>query len=319
MIGKIILGKSFRGCINYCLHDKLKKNAEAQIMKNRAEVILYNKCFGNAGELIKQFNELRQHNQKLSKPVMHVTLSLAPGEIKSGSTLSAIAEDTARHLGFEENMFVAVLHKDTSNHQHLHLVVNRVGFDGKTLSDSNNYKRMADCCRKLELKHKLQQVLSPRRFLSQELRNIPRHDTRKEQLKQDIITCLQTSKSYSEFENKMKALKYDIIKGRGIAFMDKQKVYTKGSEVGYSLMKVEKYLALQLIQRNKPLQSLNRKQTAQSNAEDKNQQMHSRRENFEQSESRILEQLLKPEEQSEQINPLLVKRKKKPRQRTPHL
>ncbi|MGN6213661.1 relaxase/mobilization nuclease domain-containing protein [Parafilimonas sp.] len=319
MIGKIILGRSFKGCINYCLHDKLKKDAEEQIMKNRAEVFLYNKCFGDAGELIKQFNELRQHNQKLSKPVMHITLSLAPGEIKSGNTLSAIAEDTARHLGFEENMFIAVLHKDTSNHQHLHLVVNRVGFDGKTLSDSNNYKRMADCCRKLELKHKLQQVLSPRRFLSQELRNIPRHDIRKEQLKQNIITCLQTSKSYCEFENKMKALKYDVIKERGVAFMDKQKVYTKGSEVGYSLMKIEKYLALQLIQRNKPLQSLNRKQTAQSNAEDKNQQMHSRRENFEQSERRILEQLLKPEEQSEQVNPLLVKRKKKPRQRTPHL
>lgn len=319
MIGKIILGKSFKCCINYCLHDKLKKNAEEQIMKNRAEVILYNKCFGNAGELIKQFNELRQHNQKLSKPVMHVTLSLAPGEIKSGSTLSAIAEDTARHLGFEENMFVAVLHKDTSNHQHLHLVVNRVGFDGKTLSDSNNYKRMADCCRKLELKHKLQQVLSPRRFLSQELRNIPRHDIRKEQLKKDIITCLRTSKSYPEFESKMKALKYDVIKGRGIAFMDRQKVYTKGSEVGYSLMKIEKRLAVQLKEKGKLLQHFNDKQTAQPGKDDIHKAIHSLKQNFERSESRILKQLLKTEEQSEQVNPLLVKRKKKPRQRTPHL
>ncbi|MGN6352387.1 MAG: relaxase/mobilization nuclease domain-containing protein [Parafilimonas sp.] len=318
MIGKIILGKSFKGCINYCLHDKLKKDAEEQIMKNRAEVLLYNKCFGNAGELIKQFNELRQHNQKLSKPVMHITLSLAPGELKSANTLSVIAEDTARYLGFEENMFVAVLHKDTSNHQHLHLVVNRVGFDGKTLSDSNSYKRMADCCRKLELKHKLQQVLSPRRFLSQELRNIPRHDIRKEQLKQDIITCLRTSKSYTEFESKMKTLKYDVIKGRGIAFMDKQKVYTKGSEVGYSLMKIEQHLAKQLKEKDRLLQHFNHKQIAQSN-KDTLQPLHSLKQNFERSESKILEQLMKHEQQSEQVNPLLVKRKRKPRQQTPHL
>ena len=41
----------------------------------------------------------------------------------------------------------------------------------------------------------------------------------------------------------MKALKYEVIKMRGIAFRDQQKVYTKGSEVGYSLATIEKVLA----------------------------------------------------------------------------
>jgi hypothetical protein len=37
---------------------------------------------------------------------------------------------------------------------------------------------------------------------------------------------------------------YEIFKARGIAFRDKQKVYTKGSEVGYSLKTIERILTL---------------------------------------------------------------------------
>lgn len=45
MIGKITTGKSFRGCIAYCLNDKIQQQNQEQ-MKDRADVLLYNKCFG---------------------------------------------------------------------------------------------------------------------------------------------------------------------------------------------------------------------------------------------------------------------------------
>lgn len=38
----------------------------------------------------------------------------------------------------------------------------------------------------------------------------------------------------------MKALGYETLKIRGIAFIDEKKVKIKGSEVGFSLMKIEK-------------------------------------------------------------------------------
>src|SRR4030095_1355126 len=85
---------------------------------------------------------------------------------------------------------------------------------------------------------------APKRFLTKELRQIPRHDLRKEQLKNDIKESLAASKNYSEFENKIKRKGYEIFKARGIAFRDKQQVYTKGSEVGYSLQTIQKILAL---------------------------------------------------------------------------
>ncbi|WP_436489896.1 hypothetical protein [Chitinophaga sp. ARDCPP14] len=37
-------------------------------------------------------------------------------------------------------------------------------------------------------------------------------------------------------------MKYKVIKGRGIAFIDDKKVKIKGSEVGFSLAKIERIL-----------------------------------------------------------------------------
>src|SRR5688500_16115615 len=147
MIGKIMIGKSFRGCISYCLEDKIQKLEQEQIVKGRAEVLCYNLCYGNKPDLIKQFNDVRNLNQNLSKPVMHITLSFAPGEQVDKARLTSMVEDCAIDLGFEKNQYVAIHHNDT-RHQHVHIVANRVGFDGKTVKDNNNFQKIAAYCRK---------------------------------------------------------------------------------------------------------------------------------------------------------------------------
>lgn len=74
---------------------------------------------------------------------------------------------------------------------------------------------------------------------------MPRHDERKERLKLTIRSVLLKSKSYEDFEKKMQAQGYKIIKGRGISFIDNKKVKIKGSEVGYSLQKIQQRLEFQ--------------------------------------------------------------------------
>jgi hypothetical protein len=243
MIGKISTGKSLGGCLKYCLNDKVQRDGEAIIMKDRAEVIFYNQCGGNEKELLRQFNDVRQLNPKLSKPVLHVSLSLAPGEQLTKDKWMDICEECARDLKFENSQYVTVLHHDTA-HQHLHIVVNRVGLDGRTVSDSQNYQKIARLCRKMEQKHDLQQVLSPRAFLSKEQRQLPRQDLRKGQLKKNIQHALAEAGNFREFEQKIKSVGYEILRGRGISFTDDNKVKIKGSEVGFSLAKIEKIFAL---------------------------------------------------------------------------
>jgi len=329
MIGKISMGKSFRGCILYCMQDKKQEEGEKLVMSNRSELLHYNLCFGDQYEIIKQFNEVRQLNLNLSKPVMHISLSLSPEDKIEKGKMNQMVEECAEIMGFANNQYVAVYHKDT-NHQHLHIVVNRVGFNGKTLSDSHNFRKIAAYCRTMELKHQLKQVLSPRRYLHEEQRLLPRHDIRKELLKERITKSISQSKSYLEFEYRMKQLGYEVIRGRGIAFQDKQKVYFKGSEVGYSLATIENKLNLQLrlsqnlTQQQKEFLILEQRLKRENNYGEQSGQklshkQHPKKLNDDVSEGQphyhrqqqILEILMRPIEEKEQMPYQLKKSKRK--------
>jgi hypothetical protein len=326
MIGKITVGKSFRGCLMYCLNDKRKQHPDEQVFKNRAEIVAFNQCGGNALEIIRQFNQVRALNPNLSKPVMHITLSLSPDERLSKDRLMEASELCAKEFGFENNQYVSVLHKDTG-HQHIHIVANRVGFDKKTVSDSNSYKKTAAFCRKMELKYNLKQVLSPRRYLSKEQRLLPRNDERKKVLAQAIRNAISNSKNFEQFVRIMQSKGYKVIKGRGISFIDDKKVKIKGSEVGYSLQKVEQRLEFQhrlkhdreffkqVIER-KPLrestQAVNHFSVETENISNAN--------GLKQNLSETIDALLKPEQTPEQIEPkLLVKKKERKKKRGLHL
>jgi len=320
MIGKIITGKSFRGCINYCLEDKILRSQEVAYI-NRAEILHFNQCFGNKKELIEQFNDVRQLNPNLSKPVLHITLSLATNEKLGKETWSEMAEDCAKHFEFDKNQFIAVSHADTS-HQHVHIIANRIGFDKKTVSDSNNYQKMAAWCREMEQKYNLQQVLSPRKFLSKEMRQVPRSDARKMTLKNDISECLVSSKNYHEFEALMKQKSYRVIKSRGIAFVDNKGVYVKGSELGYSLARIEKILQLSLYQKQtlfikpKPEHLLSKKEDYFKQMEVKSLS-HELLHDLKPESSKILSDLLKPVYTDSKIPFELIKKEK--RKRSQHL
>jgi hypothetical protein len=309
MIGKITIGKSFRGCIAYCLNDKIKEqNKDA--LRNRAEVLLYNKCCGNEKELVQQFNEVRQLNLKLSKPVLHITLSLSPGENVSKNKLMEMSEHCAKDLGFENNQYIAIAHRDT-NHQHLHIVANRIGFDKRTVSDSNNYQKISKYCRKMELKYALKQVLSPRKYLSKEQRNIPRFDQRKELLRNNIQQALKECYNPQQFEVAMNKRGYQIIKGRGISFADEKKVTVKGSEVNYSLATIEKILAQQQWLQAQKQSSLVVRHSAEADISSQSI-LNSHTED-------VVQTLLKPLPDNEQLNRHFLQQKPKKKRRSQHL
>lgn len=252
MIGYVGTGSSFFECIRYCLQDKKelseKQKQELSLRdnlqhKNRAEVLAYNKCFGNLRELTEQFKDVAMLSRRVEKPVFHFSLRLAPGDTLNRSQLEEIGQECAREFGIEDNQYICVLHKD-AREQHIHVVANRVGFDGKVASASNSYKRMATLCRRLEKQYHLREVLSPRAFLSAKDRSLPRQDSRRIRLQNDIRQTLMDVSHFSEFVDKMKELGYAVIKGRGISFIDDKKVKTKGSEVGFSLSRIEQILSL---------------------------------------------------------------------------
>lgn len=275
MIGKIVTGKSFYHAISYCLEDKRELAYEQKLEMsrldglqhhNRAEILYYNMCSGNKKELVGDFSEVAHLSSRVEKPVLHLSLKLAPGEHLAKEKWVEAAQDFAKAFKLENNQYIAVLHKD-SKEEHIHILANRVGYDGKAASDSNSYKRVAELCRQLELKHELKQVLNPYLFLTREQRLQhrleDRVDMRKERMKDFIRNNLLEAKNFDDFRQRMAQDGFSVLKGRGISFTDEKKVTFKGSELGYSLSNIEKILAQKLETRLALKQQLEREKTLQ--------------------------------------------------------
>jgi hypothetical protein len=255
MIGKITTGKSFRGCMSYLHEGRLQENEELQKLemeKKQAEVIYYNQCFGNKKELIRQFVEVAQLNPNVSKPVFHASISfdLADNGKLSTQDKIDIAQELAKEFDFADRQYVVITHADTE-HEHLHIVANRIGLEGPTASDGNSYRRMAEYCRRMEQAYKLTKILSPNKFLKPEQRvaQSQRADQRKERLKAHLAKAVTQCKSVKEVKSFMEQKGYQVELGRGIAFTDQQHVRFKGSQVGYSLADIEKKIRQEQTQR----------------------------------------------------------------------
>jgi len=239
MIGKISIGKDFGGCISYILEGTKGEK------KKFAEILKYNNCYGNKNELIEQFRDVKALNQRIEKPVWHTSLSFSQKDIVEKKHILEIIEKFAKTFGFEENQYLAVQHHDT-RHKHVHIVCNRVCFDGKSISTSKNYKKISEFSRTIEKEYNLEQVLSPKKFLDKEYRNKPRFDNRKNEIKKIVKESLSRSKSLEDFKNLLKNNNIKTEIGRGIAFIDNKGVRLKGSQIGFSLKKVKDILSKQL-------------------------------------------------------------------------
>jgi hypothetical protein len=328
MIGHVSIGASIYHLLSYVLEDKKELSDETKLKlsagdylqhRERAEVLEYNKCFGNKYELTEQFKDVSKLSSRIEKTMLHLSLRLAPGEQLTKAQLTDMGRACGEAFGVADHQYICVLHKDTRE-QHIHIAANRVGFNGKVANDSNSYKRMAELCRKIEKEYGLQEVLSPRKFLSPKDRQLPRHDSRKEKLRVDIQQTLKQTSSYPAFEKQMKGLGYKVLKGRGISFVDDKKVKFKGSEVGFSLAKIEKILSLQQQLDAKRASQKNERSNANTTDSTKkpgqSKQFDYSKTSFEAVEKQIIGligQLMNPEYTSDYTNPELIRQPKKKR------
>ncbi|UUT24048.1 relaxase/mobilization nuclease domain-containing protein [Pseudomonas sp. T8] len=109
-------------------------------------------------ELVREFDSVEKmrlmtiDSEKLIKPVFHAMLSLRPGESLTPSQWRSAVCKYLNDLGFDEtNQYVAVMHQD-KDHQHVHIVANRIRLD-ETLSmvkDSNERTVSMDSVSEIE-------------------------------------------------------------------------------------------------------------------------------------------------------------------------
>jgi len=147
MIGKQVKGTSFRGVLNY-LHEKAG-----------AELLGGTLVGETPRELSAEFRLSRRLNWRVKKAVYHASLSLSKTEHLEDNEWLAIAQDYLQGMGFEGCQYVVYRHTD-QDHDHVHIVASRIRLtDGKTVSDSWDYRRSEQVIRKLEREYQLEPVV----------------------------------------------------------------------------------------------------------------------------------------------------------------
>jgi hypothetical protein len=152
MIASQKIGKSFMGALSYNVRKLVHPDEQL-----RAELLDTNFTTLDRHQIKQEVELLRSLRPNLNRYVYHTSLNFAKEDVLDNDTLLAIAHEYLKASGFTNNQYLIFRHHD-ADHPHVHLLVNRISFDGEVVSDSNNYQKSEAIIRRLERQYGLTQV-----------------------------------------------------------------------------------------------------------------------------------------------------------------
>ena len=147
-----VKGKGFRGALNYNL-EKVKKGVAKWLDTSFAQ--------HDERTIMDEVKMIRVLRPNLAKYSYHTSVNFPPHENLKDEKMVTIAKDYLEAMGFNQHQYAIFRHFD-ADHPHMHILVNRIGYDGTVLSDSKDYQRSEQILRKLEKQHGLTEVISSR-------------------------------------------------------------------------------------------------------------------------------------------------------------
>lgn len=190
MVGKVISGSSFSGTVGYVMKEESRILEAEGVMPPEVK------------DMVQDFKDQTMLNPRLKNTVGHISLSFSPKDAPrmTDALMTQIAKEYMQKMGITDTQYLLVRHLDQP-HPHCHLVYNRVGNNGQTISDKNIKIRNAKVCRELTGKHGL--YLAP-----------GKDDVRRERLREPDKTRyeiydaikgnLPKCKNWNELEGKLK-------------------------------------------------------------------------------------------------------------------
>ena len=146
MMAKIVYGSNFKGVVDYILDKD----------KGVQKIISDGLFMENKDTIAMSFNIQSQMNGKVAKPVGHIALSFSREDEPrlTNHVMAGIALEYMERMGIRDTQFFIARHFD-KEHPHVHIAFNRIGNDGRTISDRNERLRSTRICKELTLKYGL--------------------------------------------------------------------------------------------------------------------------------------------------------------------
>lgn len=295
MISKVIKpGKSFAGACRY-----LCSNREG------AEVIFSDGIRDYDHKLMAaDFESQRRLNPGLKSPVQHIILSWCAGEKISNEKMIEIALKYLNRIAVCDTQVLIVRHNDRDN-PHAHLLFNRVDNNGRTIKD--NFLGLRGKKAAQQLTHEYGLIPAIKKDLNRtQTERMNAYDATRYEIYQAIHNLLPKCRTIDELKDRLNTEKIEMVykfKGQtkevqGISFIKGDFKY-KGSEIdrSFSYGKLLKKLSLRPGQK----QSFGIDRAAVSDP--KSWAME--------NAMKIARELLKPEEQYNQIPSEFLKKKRK--------
>lgn len=190
MIGKVISAGSFGGTVGY-------------VMKEQSRVL---EARGveppGVREMVEDFEDQTRLNPRLRQNVGHISLSFSPEDAPklTDERMTQIAKEYMQRMGIVDTQFLLVRHLDQP-HPHCHLVYNRVGDHGQTISDRNIKLRNAKVCRELTERFGLHLAPGKEAVRRERLRE---PDRTRYEIYDAIKECLPKCRNWNELEGRLK-------------------------------------------------------------------------------------------------------------------
>jgi relaxase-like protein len=155
MIARVYRSGSFANAVQYCQGKAVGERA-------LGSSVLTNDPKGPAErEVIREFLVVNEAKEA-ARPVVHIPVRTRDGEHLTEEQWLQVAERVRTEMGYENCPWAAYLHNNEGGRegQHVHLVLSRVTFDGKIVSDKFERYRVMEVMRGLERDLGLEPVLS---------------------------------------------------------------------------------------------------------------------------------------------------------------
>lgn len=190
MVGKVISGSSFSGTVGYVMKEESRILEAEGVMPPEVK------------DMVQDFKDQTLLNPRLKNTVGHISLSFSPKDAPrmTDALMTQIAKEYMQKMGITDTQYLLVRHLDQP-HPHCHLVYNRVGNNGQTISDKNIKIRNAKVCRELTEKHGLYLAPGKANVRRKRLRE---PDKTKYEIYDAIKGCLPKCKSWNELEGKLR-------------------------------------------------------------------------------------------------------------------
>lgn len=190
MIGKVISGSSFSGTVGYVMKEESRILEAEGVMPPEVK------------DMAQDFKDQTLLNPRLKNNVGHISLSFSSKDAPrmTDALMTQIAKEYMQKMGITDTQYLLVRHLDQP-HPHCHLVYNRVGNNGQTISDKNIKIRNAKVCRELTEKYGLYLASGKDDVRRERLRE---PDKTKYEIYDAIKGSLPKCKNWNELEGKLK-------------------------------------------------------------------------------------------------------------------